>query len=76
MYFEPWMVAVMVAAYGICAWKSYTRGRTFGVELAVKLVLFDLVEGKAIQVMRDGKIVPYRANRNYKEPTNEGFYHQ
>jgi hypothetical protein len=75
MYFEPWMIAVMIAAYGICAWRSYKTGHYNGIQKAVINVLVEMIEGKAIHIADDGKIMPYRLNRT-EEHKHEGFYHK
>jgi len=55
MYLETWMIVVLLAAFGFCAITSFFRGRNFGAELAIKMLL----EHEVVSLSPQGKIVKY-----------------
>lgn len=55
MFFEVWMIIVLVLVFGLCAWHSTNSGFRRGAISTLE----SLVEDRIIHINNDGSIVPY-----------------
>lgn len=66
MYLDPWMIVVLVIAFGVCHLVSRRQGVYFGVVSTLR----GLHESKIIVVDPNGSVSPYRQEPVKKRKRN------